>query len=93
MVISVRSLQKLFRRDHISLEDMAACVQTATAANGQMHTDGSLHGIQRRYVVSQNTIRQVIKLFNSEGVTLRQAQRLRRRCYCNKGEVLWDMDS
>ena len=84
MVISIRSLQKLFRRDHISLEDMAACVQTATAANGQMHTDGSLHGIQRRYVASQNTIRRVIK-FNSEGV--------RSRCYCSKGEVLWDVDS
>ena len=46
------------------------------------------------YVVSQGTIRQLIKLFDPVGVELRQTRRLRRRHYRTRGpNALWHMDS
>lgn len=46
------------------------------------------------YVVSQDTVRQLIKFFGPEGVELKRARRLRRRHYRNKDpNSLWHMDS
>ncbi|KAF7662786.1 hypothetical protein LDENG_00226170 [Lucifuga dentata] len=44
-----------------------------------------LRAIQRGYVVSQDTIRQLIKLFDPVGVELRRAWCLRCRHYHNRG--------
>ena len=103
VVISIRTLKRLcrklrlFRRiNHTSLEEVASFVQAETAGNGQMQGYRWLHlrAVQRGYVVSQDTIRHLIKLFDPEGVELRRARRLRRRHYRNKGpNALWHMDS
>lgn len=46
------------------------------------------------YIYGQDTIRQIIKLIDPQGVELRRAQRLRRRQYNTKGpNALWHMDS
>ncbi len=67
---------KLGRGGHISAE---------IAGNGQLQGYGWLHlcAVQRGYVVLQDTLRQLIKLFDSEGVVLRHTRRLRCRHYCN----------
>ncbi|KAF3856889.1 hypothetical protein F7725_017612 [Dissostichus mawsoni] len=53
-----------------------------------------LRAVQRGFVVSQETMRLVIKALDPEGVELRRARRLRRRQYHSRGpNALWHMDS
>ncbi|KAK0153303.1 hypothetical protein N1851_005037 [Merluccius polli] len=102
VVISVRTLKRLCgklclfrRRNHTNLEEVAAFLQTELAGNGQMQGYRWLHlrAIHKGYVVSQNTVRQLIKLFDPEGVEQRRARRLSRRQYHSKGpNALWHMD-
>ncbi len=52
-----------------------------------------LRAIQRGYVVSQDTVGQLIKLTDPEGVQDRRARRLRCRHYhCTGPSALWHMD-
>ena len=52
-----------------------------------------LRAVQRGFVVSQDTIRRIIKLVDPQGVELRRARRLRRRQYsCRGPNALWHMD-
>ncbi|KAA8590318.1 hypothetical protein FQN60_014252 [Etheostoma spectabile] len=63
--------------------------------NGQMQGYRWLHlrAVQQGYVVSQDTIRRIIKLVDPQGVELRRARRLRRRQYsCRGPNALWHMD-
>lgn len=76
---------------------MKRCMLFAQAGirNGQMQGYWWFHhcAIQRGYVVSQDTIRQLIKLFYPVGVELRRVRRLWWRHNCNKGpSTLWCMD-
>ena len=52
------------------MEEVAAFIQNEIAGTGQMQGYRWLHlrAIQRGYVVSQETIRQLIKLFDPVGV-------------------------
>ena len=62
--------------------------------NGQMQGYRWLHlrAIHKGCVVSQNTVRQLIKMLDPEAVEQRRAQRLRRRQYHSKGpNALWHM--
>ncbi|ROI74356.1 hypothetical protein DPX16_21905 [Anabarilius grahami] len=53
-----------------------------------------LRAIHRGFVVSQDTIRRIIKLVDPEGVECRRRRRLRRRQYsCAGPNALWHMDS
>ena len=102
VVISIRTLKRLcqrlglFRRkNHTNLEEVAAFIQNEIAGTGQMQGYRWLHlrAIQRGYVVSQDTVRQLIKLLDPVGVELRQTRRLRRRHYRTRGpNALWHMD-
>lgn len=63
--------------------------------NGQMQGYHWLHlrAVQRGFVVSQETIRCIIKLVDPQGVELRRARRLRRRQYiCSGPNALWHID-
>ncbi|KAF3836224.1 hypothetical protein F7725_028782, partial [Dissostichus mawsoni] len=63
--------------------------------NGQMQGYRWLHlrAIQQGLVVSQDSIRRIIKLVDQQGVELRRAHRLRRRQYrCRGPNALWHMD-
>lgn len=102
IVISVRTLKRicrrlgLFRRKNQSdLDEVLAFVQHEIMTNGQMQGYRWLHlrAVQRGFVVSQDTIRRIIKLVDPQGVELRRARRLRRRQYsCRGPNALWHMD-
>ncbi|XP_034051654.1 uncharacterized protein LOC117561399 isoform X2 [Gymnodraco acuticeps] len=102
IVISVRTLKRickrlnLFRRKNQSdLEEVLAFVQHEIMTNGQMQGYRWLHlrAIQQGLVVSQDSIRRIIKLVDPQGVELRRAHRLRRRQYrCRGPNALWHMD-
>lgn len=101
VVISIRTLKRLcqklrlFRRkNYTDLEEVAAFLQSAITGNGrQGYRWLHLRAIQQGYVVSQDTIRQLVKLLDPDGVAKRRARRLSRRQYRNKGpNALWHMD-
>lgn len=102
VIISVRTLKRicqtlrLFRRkNQTNLEVIAAFIRDEIAGTGQMQGYRWLHlrAIQRGYVVSQDTVRQLIKLIDPEGVEHRRARRLRRRrCRSQGPNALWHMD-
>ncbi|XP_035985476.1 uncharacterized protein LOC118558974 [Fundulus heteroclitus] len=101
-IISVRTLKRickrlgLFRRKNQSnLEEVLAFVQQEIMTNGQMQGYRWLHlrAVQKGFVVSQDTVRRIIKLVDPQGVELRRARRLRRRQYqCRGPNALWHMD-
>ncbi len=91
VIISKRTLQRLcrklnlFRRkNQTDIEEIASFVQSEMATSGRW-----LHrrAIRRGYVVSQETMRMVIKEIDPEGVELRRARRLR---ICHKATTRWD---
>ncbi|KAL7870469.1 hypothetical protein SRHO_G00079660, partial [Serrasalmus rhombeus] len=100
-LISVRTLKRickrlgLFRRkNQTDLQEVLAFVQQEIMTSGQMQGYRWLHlrAVQRGFVVSQDTIRRIIKLVDSQGVELRRARRLRRRQYsCRGPNALWHM--
>lgn len=77
----------LFRTNHANLEEVAVFMQIEISGNGQSQGYGWLHlsAIQRRYVVPRNIIRQLMKLFDLEGVEVKWVRCLRRGRYHNKG--------
>ncbi|XP_035990558.1 uncharacterized protein LOC118562959 [Fundulus heteroclitus] len=103
IVLSIRTLKRhcrelgLFRRKHHSdLNDVKAFLQQELQHDGQMQGYRWLHlrAVQNGLVVQQDTIRQIIKFLDPEGVELRRTRRLRRRQYNTKGpNALWHMDS
>ncbi len=103
IIISIRTLKRickkryLFRRKNQSnLEDIAAFLEGEMAGTGQLRGYRWMHhrAIQRGFVVSQETIRRLMKIVDADGVELRRAQRLRRRQYACRGpNALWHMDS
>ncbi len=97
VIISKRTLQRLFRRKNLTdIEEIASFVQSEMATSGRLQGYRWLHlrAIQRGYVVSQETMRMVIKEIDPEGVEPRRARRLRRRQYFSRGpNALWHMDS
>lgn len=77
------------------MEEVLAFVQHEIMTNGQMQGYGWLHlrAVQRGFVVSQDTIRRIIKLVDPQGVELRRTPRLRRHQYsCRGPNALWHMD-
>ena len=102
IVLSIRTLKRickrlgLFRRkNQTDLDQVLAFVQNEILTNGQMQGYHWLHlrAVQQGFVVSQDTIRRIIKLVDPQGVELRRARRLRRRQYsCRGPNALWHMD-
>ncbi len=94
VIISKRTLQRLcrklnlFRRkNQTDIEEIASFVQSEMATSGWLQGYRWLHlrAIRRGYVVSQETMRIVIKEIDPKGVEL-----LRRRQYFSRGpNVLW----
>ena len=81
IVISVRTLKRLYEnglcsgRLHLCKPEMEANGKT------QVYPWLHLHAIQRGYVVSQDTIRQLLMLFDPEAVMFRQLQSLTELCF------------
>ncbi len=96
VIISKRTLQRLcrklnlFRRkNQTDIEEIASFVQSEMATSGRLQGYRWLHlcAIRRGYVVSQETMRKVIKEIDPEGVELRRARRLR---ICHNATPRWD---
>ncbi len=96
VIISKRTLQRLcrklnlFRRkNQTAIEEIASVVQSEMATSGRLQGYRWLHlrAIRRGYVVSQETMRMVIKEIDPEGVELRRARRLR---ICHNATTRWD---
>ncbi len=66
-------------KNQTDIEEIASFVQSEMATSGRLHGYRWLHlrAIRRGYVVSQETMRMVIKEIDPEGVELRRARRLR----------------
>ncbi len=96
VIISKRTLQRLcrklnlFRRkNQTDIEEIASFVQSEMTTIGRLQGYRWLHlrAIRRGYVVSQETMRMVIKEIDPEGVELRRARRLR---ICHNATTRWD---
>ncbi len=96
VIISKRTLQRLcrklnlFRRkNQTDIEEIASFVQSEMATSGRLQGYRWLHlrDIRRGYVVSQETMRMVIKEIDPEGVELRRARHLR---ICHNATMRWD---
>ncbi|KAM7382146.1 hypothetical protein PAMA_012828 [Pampus argenteus] len=88
---------RLFRRKaHSDLIDIAMFLQDQLDIYGMLHGYKMMHlkCIQAGYVVTQETIRRLLKILDPHGVQLRHRNRLRRRMYQNPGpNFLWHVDS
>ncbi|XP_035996634.1 uncharacterized protein LOC118564068 [Fundulus heteroclitus] len=103
IIISIRTLKRLCKRlclyrrkNQTDPEEIASFVEEELSGSGRLQGYRWLHlrAIQRGIVVSQNTMRMIIKILDPEGVELRRARRLRRRQYISRGpNALWHMDS
>uniref|UniRef100_A0A096M6N5 Integrase core domain-containing protein n=1 Tax=Poecilia formosa TaxID=48698 RepID=A0A096M6N5_POEFO len=94
-----RTLEKMGlhrRKNHSDPLDVAAFLID------QVESYGSLHGykfhhlkcIQQGYVVSQTTVRHLLKFLDPSGVEQRRRRRLMRRVYLNPGpNFMWHVDS
>ncbi len=96
VIISKRTLPRLcrklnlFRRkNQTDIEEIASFVQSVMATSGRLQGYRWLHlrAIRRGYVVSQETMRMVIKEIDPEGVELWRARRLR---ICHNATTRWD---
>ncbi|XP_053302891.1 uncharacterized protein LOC128461802 [Pleuronectes platessa] len=90
------SLRLFRRKDYSDLLDVAVFLQDQLSEYGMLHGYKMMHlkSIQVGYVVTQETIRHLLKILDPRGVELRRRKRLRRRLYQNPGpNFLWHIDS
>ena len=84
------------RKNHTDLEEIASFVEEEMAGSGRLqgYWCFHLHAIQRGFVVSQETMRMIIKILDPEGVELQRARCLQHQQYKSRGpNALWCMDS
>ena len=101
-VISMRTLKRhlrkmgLYRRKFKSdIMEVIEYVLDELKGPGKMHGYKWMHTkcIGRGFVVTQDTVRQLLSILDAEGVATRKARRLRRRMYANPGpDAVWHMD-
>lgn len=87
----------LYRRKRYSnIDDVAKFLEQQISKSGQLHGYRWMHlkCIQNGFTVTQNIVRELLKLLDPEGVNIRTRRRLRRRQYCSKGSnYIWHLDS
>lgn len=101
--ISARTLKrilnklKLYRRkNYSSFEDVVNFLQQEVTKSGQLQGYRWMHlrCIQNNLVVTQEIVRELLRLLDPDGVEIRKRKRLRRRQYFNQGpNYLWHVDS
>ena len=101
--LSLRKLRRILKsrgcRRRGQASDMNVIVQAVEEelnGSGSIVSYRSMHQrltAERRLIVTRNTVRQVLKILDPEGVQARSRHRLRRRNYSTKGpNYLWHMD-
>ena len=103
ITLSLRHLKRLLntnglyrRKQRSELMDVALFIMNQIEHSGQMHGYRWLHlkAIQNGMCVSQETIRILLQILDTEGVALRRRCRLRRRKYHTSGpNDCWHLDS
>lgn len=103
IMISIRHLKRLLKKDNLyRRKNQSDVLDVAAFINSELQTSGSLHGyrwmhlkcIQKKFVVTQETVRELVKVIDPEGCEIRSRRRLRRRSYYSKGpNFLWHVDS
>ena len=101
-VVSMRTLKRvlrrlgLFRRLHYSdFMDITLFILSEVEKSGQLHGYKMMHQkcILQKYVVTQETVRHILRIIDPIGVEIRQRNRLRRRKYNSLGpNFLWHFD-
>ncbi|KAG1941675.1 hypothetical protein F2P79_016065 [Pimephales promelas] len=79
--IHLKTLRLFRRKEHSDLLDIAVFFQDQLNRYGMLHGYKMMHlkCIQAGYVVTQETIRQLLKILDPHGVQLRRRNRLRRQ--------------
>lgn len=100
--ISIKQLRKvlhhlgLFRRRSFSgIETLVRFLERQLAVSGQLHGYRWMHlkCLQNGFVVTQETVRELLLILDPDGVSTRRRRRLQRRRYFNKGpNYLWHTD-
>lgn len=103
ILISLRTLRRIMSTLRLHRrKNQSDVLDVALFLMEQLQTHGKLHGyklqhlrcIQEGFVVTQNTVRHLLKILDPRGVELRQRNRLRRRLYHNPGpNFVWHVDS
>lgn len=92
----LKSLGLFRRKAQSDVLDVALFLQEQLNQHGMLHGYKFMHlkCIQSGLVVTQRTVRHLLKILDPQGVQLRQWNRLRRRLYTNPGpNFLWHVDS
>ncbi len=92
----LRTLRLFRRKVHSDLLDIAMFLQDQLDIYGMLHGYKMMHlkCIHSGYVVTQETIRRLLKILDLHGVQLRHRNCLRRHMYRNPGpNFLWHVDS
>lgn len=87
----------LYRRKHFSgVDDVSNYIRGEICKSGKLHGYKWMHlkCLQEGFTVKRETVREVLKELDPQGVEIRRRRRLRRRLYCNNGpNYLWHLDS
>lgn len=103
VVMGIRTLRRILSRLQLfRRKNQSDLLDVALFLMGHLQTYGGLQGyklqhlrcIQEGFVVTQNTVRHLLRILDPLGVQFRQRNRLRRRLYCNPGpNYMWHVDS
>ncbi|KAK5646176.1 hypothetical protein RI129_004640 [Pyrocoelia pectoralis] len=87
---------KLFRkRNYSNVLSLVRFIETQISTHGKLHGYRWMHlkCLQNGFIVTQDTVRQLLTILDPVGVDTRQRRRLRRRQYYNKGpNYIWHTD-
>lgn len=102
VVLSKRTLERILRKKQLWRRknktddtDVAAFIQQQLETSGQSHGYRWMHQKcwQNGIITDRETVRILLRLFDSEGVNLRARNRLRRRVYNSRGpNYVWHID-
>lgn len=100
--LSLRQLRRLLRQLGLFRRRCFSCIpclvrflETQLSESAQLHGYRWMHlkCLQNGFVVTQKTVRQLLRILDPEGVETRRRRRLRRRRYFNKGpNYIWHTD-
>ena len=89
--------QKLYRRAHYSdVVDVALFLLKELLTSNQLHGYKLMHlkCLHEGFIVTQETVRQLLHIVDADGINMRRRHRLQRRIYFSLGpNYLWHMDS
>lgn len=100
--MSLRSLERTLSKNHLwRRKNKTDDLEVACFLQQQLQTSGRQHGYRWMHqkcwmagiITDRETVRLLLTLMDSDGVSLRASNRLRRRVYCSRGpNYIWHID-